>query len=359
MLLTIGKYVCSSVIEGRANCIFLFIKVLFICPLLTARPAMIQTPNVSIAIIDDFHPLMMQQLEERGIAYHYAPEVKVSDVFDVIKESPIVAVRSKINFDKALISRLPNLKCIARGGAGMDNIDEDFAKERGITLLNAPEGNRDAVAEHVIGLLLGLSKNIVKSAAEVRQLKWQREANRGWEIGGKTIGIIGFGNTGSTLAKKLSGFDCKVIAYDKFHPEFKSDYARAVGLEELLETSDVLSLHIPLTAMTREMVDAKLIERMKDQVVLINSSRGMIVSTKDVLQGIIGGKIKSFASDVLENEDFKTLDAKEEKLLSDLYASNQVIITPHIAGWSVESYEKIALVLVGKLIDFTTNLKII
>jgi D-3-phosphoglycerate dehydrogenase len=359
MLSSVSKCVFLKIVEGRANCIFLFIKVLFICSSLTARPPMSQNPPMQIAIIDDFHPVFTDILAGHGLSYTYQPEVRKNDVHELIKDASIVAVRSKIQFDRELISALPHLKCIARGGAGMDNIDEEFAMEKGITLLNAPEGNRDAVAEHVIGLLLSLSKNIYRSAGEVSRLVWQREANRGWEIREKTIGIIGFGNTGSTLAKKLQGFDCRVLAYDKLHPSFISSHAVSVGLEQLLAESDVVSLHVPLNASTLKMVDAGFIGRMKDGSVLINSSRGKIVDATAVLDGIKRGKLKGFATDVLENEDFSSLNEVEKKIIEELYASNQAIITPHIAGWSTESYHRIAVVLAGKLLDFTTKSKII
>jgi D-3-phosphoglycerate dehydrogenase len=349
------KYVFHQVIEGRANCIFLFLKVLFICPLLTARPTMINTPETRIAIIDDFHPVFMEQLSGSGLSVAYEPGITAADVRGFVKDAEIVAVRSKIRFDRELIASLPNLRCIARGGAGMDNIDEAFAAEKNITLLNAPEGNRDAVAEHVVGLLLGLSKHISRSSWEVRNLEWHREANRGWEIGGKTIGIIGFGNTGSSLAKKLSGFDCRVLAYDKYLGGFHSPYAQAVDLQTLMSEADVLSLHIPLNTSSRQMVDAAFIKGMKDGVVLVNSSRGEMVNTEAVLEALQAGKIKAFATDVLENEDFGKLTKKETNILSGLFESGRVIITPHIAGWSVESYEKIARVLAGKIIGFVRS----
>ena len=344
------------IVEGRANCIFLFIKVLFICSSLSARPPMHQSSSAYVAIIDDFHPIFLERLGQYGISYDYNPEITPAEVFEFIKDAVVVAVRSKVNFDAGLLGRLPHLKCLARGGAGMDNIDEEVAKTKGITLLNAPEGNRDAVAEHAIGLLLGLSKRITSAHIEVSRFVWRREANRGWEIGGKTVGIIGFGNTGSAFAKKLSGFGCRVIAYDKY-AGVNSPYAEAVDMGELIGQSDVLSMHVPLNQSTRGMVNADFISRMKDQSVLINTSRGAIVNTADVLSGITGGKIKGFATDVLENEDFGRLSENEKKIISDLCLSNQVIITPHVAGWSVESYERIATVLSEKIISFTTNIK--
>lgn len=318
---------------------------------------MTQLSEAQVVIIDDFHPVFLQQLSVAGINYQYLPGIIAKDVAEVAKHAETIAVRSKVHFDKQLIDALPDLRCIARGGAGMDNIDEAYALSKGITLLNAPEGNRDAVAEHTIGLLLGLSKNIFRSADQVRQFNWEREANRGWEIGGKTIGLMGFGNTGSSVAVRLSGFGCKVIAYDKYKDDIESAFANFVSYDELLENSDVLSLHVPLTAETNKMVDAGFISRLKNGVVLINTSRGKIVDTRAVLDGIKSGKVKSFATDVLENENLKAMSASEESLFTELTSNNQVIVTPHVAGWSNESYEKIAAVLAKKILDFTIKIK--
>lgn len=318
---------------------------------------MTQPSEAQVVIIDDFHPVFLQQLSHAGISYQYIPGILAGDVAEAAKHAQVVAVRSKIHFDKSLINALPNLKCIARGGAGMDNIDEAYALSKGIALLNAPEGNRDAVAEHTVGLLLGLSKKIVKSAEEVKHFKWEREENRGWEIGGKTIGLIGFGNTGSSVAVKLSGFGCKVIAYDKYKDEAESAFASFVSLEELLQHSDVLSLHVPLTAETHQMVDDGFISKMKNGAVLINTSRGKIVNTRAVLNGIKSGKIKSFATDVLENENLNAMSVSEKELFMGLTSNSQVIVTPHVGGWSNESYEKIATVLAKKILDFTIKIK--
>ncbi len=310
----------------------------------------------SVLVIDDFHPSFVKQLEDKGLQVNYRPEFNPQTELNLLNSAEIIAVRSKMNFTSAILSDLPNLKCIARGGAGMDNIDEAFALSKNIELLNAPEGNRDAVAEHCIGLLLNLSNKITQSFAEVKNGQWNREANRGWEIGGKTIGIIGFGNTGSSFAKKLSGFDARVVAYDKYK-SIESPFAEEIDLEEMLKTADVISLHVPLTAETKGMINAELITKMKDGVVLLNTSRGGICKLADVQFGIIGGKIKSFGTDVLENENLSAWTEEERRLVEALVSSNQVLITPHVAGWTFESYQKIADVLAHKIIEYTTKLK--
>lgn len=351
--------VLTKFIEGRANCFLLFIKVLFICSILSARPAMINPQTAQVIIIDDFHPIFLENLSKANISYSYQPEITKNQILESIYNYPIVAVRSKINFDKELIDALPNLKCIARGGAGMDNIDEAYATSKGIELLNAPEGNRDAVAEHTIGMLLSMSKKIVKSHNEVSNFEWKREDNRGWEIKGKTIGIVGFGNTGSAVAKKLSGFDCQVVTYDKYVQNISSPYVTQVSMDELLMNSDVISFHVPLTSETQGLLNGELIGKMKDGVVLLNTSRGKVANNHDVLNGINSGKIKSYACDVLENENFKNLSEEEKSLITNLTSGNQVIITPHVAGWSTESYYRISEVLSEKIKRFTIKPKFI
>jgi D-3-phosphoglycerate dehydrogenase len=336
-------------------CVFLFIKVLLFCFLLNARPAMNSNP-ASVLVIDDFHPSFVNQLEASGLHVNYRPDFDPKTELNLLNSAEIIAVRSKMNFTSTILSDLPNLKCIARGGAGMDNIDEAFAKSKDIVLLNAPEGNRDAVAEHCIGLLLNISNKISQSYAEVKNGQWNREANRGWEIGGKTIGIVGFGNTGSSFAKKLSGFDANVVAYDKYHA-VESPFAIEIELDEILKTADIISFHVPLTAETKGMINSELIGKMKDGVVLLNTSRGGICKLSDVQLGIIGGKIKSFGTDVLENENLNTWTEAERRLIDELIASNQVLITPHVAGWTFESYQKIADVLAHKIMEYTTKLK--
>ena len=348
-------FMFTKFIEGRVLCFFLFIKVLLFCSLLNARPAM-NSLSPTTLVIDDFHPGLIQTLSSEGIEAIYKPDFDLSKDHELLATAEILVLRSKLKLTAELMSTLPNLKCIARGGAGMDNIDVDYAEAQHITLLNAPEGNRDAVAEHAIGLMLAISNQIPQAFEEVKNKQWRREANRGWEIGGKTIGIIGFGNTGSALAKKLSGFDAQVIAYDKYK-KVDSPYATEVPLDQLLQTADIISFHVPLTQQTKGMIGTDLLSQMKDGVVLINTARGGICRLADVLLGIIGGKIKSYGTDVLENEKLSSWTVEDEQLFDDLLASNQVLITPHVAGWTHESYQKIAAVLAHKIIEYTMKVK--
>jgi D-3-phosphoglycerate dehydrogenase / 2-oxoglutarate reductase len=352
MLLKLNvKCVLISIMVGWARFVLYLLLVVLFCSGLNAHPIMINS-KVKISIIDDFHPLFVERLS----AYfdvEYIPEISQSEVVNSVSSSQIIAVRSKVRFDKLLIDQLPNLKCIARGGAGMDNIDTEYAEEQSIVLLNAPEGNRDAVAEHCLGLLLALSNNIVKSQREMLEFKFDREGNRGWEIGGKTIGIFGYGNTGCAFARKLMGFDCKIIAYDKFHQNNPFDYVKMVDFETILKESDIISFHIPLTKQTSQMINSDFINHCKQGVVMLNTSRGGIVNQEDLLSGINSGKIKQYGTDVLENENFEYLTSVEKEKIMLLMSNNQVIVTPHVAGWSGESYYKIADVLSEKIIKFS------
>jgi D-3-phosphoglycerate dehydrogenase / 2-oxoglutarate reductase len=355
LFLSILKCVFKSVIKGWAVFFVLIIlNLVLICSSLKAHPLMIQKTKISI--IDDFHSVFLQQLQP-FFEVDYQPTIDKKDLLSQVVNSEVIAVRSKVVFDETLLKLLPNLKCIARGGAGMDNIDEEYAQKNGIVLLNAPEGNRNAVAEHCIGLLIGLSKNIVKGHQDVIGFNWDREGNRGWEIKGKKIGIIGFGNTGSAFAHKLSSFDCEILVYDKFKNVESNSYLTNVDLETLKKESDVISLHVPLTKETNQMINNSFIEGLKQGVVLINTSRGNVVNQVSVLNWIKSGKIKQYATDVLENENLKSFTSSEIDLFESLLATNQVIITPHVAGWSHESYFNIADVLSKKLIDFSLSTK--
>ena len=312
--------------------------------------------NLKTIIIDDFHPVLLETLKANGVAYHYLPDISENEAIQALQHYDVAVVRSKVQFTAQLIDQLPQLKCIARGGAGMDNIDEAYARSKNIELLNAPEGNRDAVAEHAIGLMLALSNQIVKGNDEVKHMQWHREANRGFEIGNKTIGIIGFGNTGQALAKKLQGFGSGIISYDKYAPSQVSNVS-AVSLAELQSKADIISLHVPLTSETKWMVDANFLSQCKAGFTLINTSRGKVVKQSDVLVTLQNGQMQGFASDVLENENFETYTPNEKSAFEILASLSQVVLTPHVAGWTHESYFKIGVVIAHKLLEFTTNLK--
>ena len=253
-------------------------------------------------------------------------------------------VRSKVIVDRAFIDRVPSLRCIGRVGAGMETIDVDYAESRGIRCLNSPEGNRDAVGEHAVGLLLALLDNIARADAEVRQGLWQREANRGYELGPLTVGIIGYGNMGQSFAKRLGGFGCRVVVYDK--------YKEIGSLEEVQRDADVVSFHVPLTDETHHYLDAAFIENMAKPFFVVNTARGAVVDTEALVQGLQSGKVRGAALDVLEYENMQADGLGDvAPAMRYLMESSRTVLTPHVAGWTVESKYKLAAVLADKIID--------
>lgn len=302
-----------------------------------------------ILIIDDLHPAFAEKATALGFEVDDKPLITRAETLAVIKDYVGIAVRTKFRIDKELFDAAPNLKFVARAGAGLDNIDEAIAKERNVQLINAPEGNRDAVGEHAIGLLLALMNNFRNADTEIRNGIWDREGNRGYELKGKTVGIIGYGFMGQQMARKLAGFEVNVIAYDKYKTGFGSEYAREVSMEEIVKHSDVLSLHIPLTKETKQMVDDEYFFHFKKPIFFINTARGEIVNTSAVLKNIKNGKILGAGLDVLEAEKFPILG--EQSWFEDLKTSGKVILTPHVGGWTFDSYRKISEVLGEKLAE--------
>lgn len=300
-----------------------------------------------ILIIDELHPVFKERAITMGFEVDDRPQITRSETLAIIKDYVGIAVRTKFRIDQELLAVASNLKFVARAGAGLDNIDVDEAKVRGIQLINAPEGNCDAVGEHSIGLLLALMNNFRQADQEVRNGIWNREANRGYELKGKTIGIIGYGFMGQSFAKKMVGFEVDVIAYDKYKTGFSDAFAREVSMEEVVKHSDVLSLHIPLTRETRQMVDAEYLHHFKKPIFLINTARGEIVNTTAVLAQLQSGKILGAGLDVLETEKFPAL--AEQAWFEQLKQAGKVILTPHVAGWTFDSYRKISEVLANKL----------
>lgn len=300
-----------------------------------------------ILIIDELHPVFKERAITMGFEVDDRPQITRSETLAIIKDYVGIAVRTKFRIDQELLAVASNLKFVARAGAGLDNIDVDEAKVRGIQLINAPEGNCDAVGEHSIGLLLALMNNFRQADQEVRNGIWNREANRGYELKGKTIGIIGYGFMGQSFAKKMAGFEVDVIAYDKYKTGFSDAFAREVSMEEVVKHSDVLSLHIPLTRETRQMVDAEYLHHFKKPIFLINTARGEIVNTTAVLAQLQSGKILGAGLDVLETEKFPAL--AEQAWFEQLKQAGKVILTPHVAGWTFDSYRKISEVLANKL----------
>ena len=258
-----------------------------------------------------------------------------------------IAVRTKFRIDQELLDAAPQLRFVARAGAGLDNIDVKYAAQQNISLINAPEGNCDAVGEHAVGMLLALMNNFRKADAEIRNGIWDREGNRGYELKGKTVGIIGYGFMGQSFARKLSGFEVNVIAYDKYKTGYSDAYAQEVSMEEIVRRCDVLSFHIPLTAETRQMVDEEYLFHFRKPIFLLNTARGEILNTKALLAAVKDQKILGAGLDVLEVEKFPAL--AEQDWYKDLSDCNQVILTPHVGGWTFDSYRKISEVLAEKL----------
>jgi D-3-phosphoglycerate dehydrogenase len=303
--------------------------------------------NKKILIVDDLHPAFKIAAEEMGYEVDDRPLIKKEEVIEILKNYHGLAIRTKFKVDKQIIDAAPNLKFVARAGAGMDNIDVAYADEKNIQLINAPEGNRDAVGEHCVGLLLSLMNNFRKADIEIRNGVWDREGNRGYELMGKTVGIIGYGNNGSAFARKLKGFDVKVLAYDKYKTRFTDDFATEASMEEIVKYSDVVSLHIPLTRETKQMVDGEYFRHFRRPFFFLNAARGEIVNTQSVLDAIKEGKILGAGLDVLETEKFPAL--AEAKFYKNLIDNEKVILTPHIGGWTFDSYRKISEVLADKL----------
>ena len=294
-------------------------------------------------------------LEDAGFSCDVFTEKTRKEILEIIDDYIGVIIRSRIRIDKELLDKATNLKFIGRVGAGMDSIDVEYAESKDVFCVNSPEGNRDAVGEHAIGMLLALMNNIIIADTQVRQGLWKREENRGNEIKGKTIGIIGYGNMGSAFARKLYGFETNVIAYDKYKFNYSNEFVKEISLNELFEHADIISFHVPLTTETKYMFNESFIGKFKKNIWLINTSRGQVVNTDSLVIGLKSGKIKGAALDVIEYEEtsFEKLNSKE---LPDawqfLINSDKVILSPHIAGWTHESKIKLAEMLGEKIIDF-------
>ena len=306
---------------------------------------------MKILQLDQNHPLISERLSAKGFVIDEDYTSSYDEVCKKLKDYEGIIIRSRIPINRAFIEAGKNLKFIARVGAGMENIDAAAANEFNISLINAPEGNRDALAEHVIGMLLMLMHRFNICCDEVKCGVWKREENRGDELMGKTVGLIGYGNMGKATAKRFSGFGCKVIFHDII--EGLSDgFAKQVTLDELKQQSDIISLHVPLTDKTLYFIDENFISEIKKDFYLINTARGKNIKTKDLVGAIKSGKIKGAALDVLEYEktSFENLESESEDL-KFLLSSEKAIVTPHIAGWTHQSKEKLAQVIVDKILN--------
>ncbi len=302
--------------------------------------------------LDSNHPLMLEQLAEMGYTNVEDYTSSKETIEDSIHEYEGIILRSRFKIDASFLEKATRLKFIGRVGAGLENIDCDFAATKGIVLVAAPEGNQTAVGEHALGMLLTLFNKLNLVDQEVRQGVWIREGNRGIEIEGKTVGIIGYGHMGNAFAKRLQGFDCEVIFYDiKDHLE--NQYAKQVSLATLQERADILSLHVPQTPETIHFINAAFIQQMEKPFWLINTARGKAVNTADLVHALESGKVRGAALDVLEYEksSFENMFAEENlpQPLQYLIQSKQVLLSPHIAGWTIESKEKLAQTIIDKI----------
>jgi D-3-phosphoglycerate dehydrogenase len=295
------------------------------------------------------HESLFSMLEEIGWEADYKPSITRDEIRTKHHGYDGLIVRSKVTVDRDLLGEHPTVKFIGRAGAGLDNLDLDYLKEKGIAVLHASEGNRDAVGEYSIGVLLSLLRNIPKADREVRQLTWDREGNRGEEIMGKTVGIIGYGNMGQSFARRLSGFGCNVLAFDKYKTGFSDAFCKEVDMETIFRETDILSLHIPLTPETRRLVNEEYITRFRKPFVLVNTARGEVVSLTDLAKALNEKKIRGAALDVLENEKINNLTPQQQQAFNSLKERLNVIFTPHIAGWTFESHVKINVALVSKI----------
>jgi D-3-phosphoglycerate dehydrogenase len=302
-----------------------------------------------ILIIDRMHESITPMLQEIGYSVDYRPSIRREEIMQILPEYTGILVRSKTPIDAELLRQADQLRFVGRAGAGIDQLDVEELDRRNIAILNAPEGNRDALGEHALGMLLCLANNINTGDLRVRQRVWDREGHRGFEVKGKTVALIGFGQMGSAFAEKLSGLACRVIAYDKYKTNFATDKVEQVSMEDVFEQADIVSFHVPLTTETRTMVNQAYLERFKKPIVLLNTSRGEVVSLSDLLQTIESGKVKAAALDVLENEKLDTLTPAQKEIFDRLILSDKVLLTPHVGGWTFESYERINAVLVEKI----------
>ena len=303
---------------------------------------------MKILFIDTVHPLLKQELEKENHICDTAYNKSKTEIQQIISNYQGIIIRSRFKIDKEFIDCGSNLKFIARAGSGLENIDVDYAENKNIHCYNAAEGNRQAVAEHALGMLLSLFNNLNNADQEVREGKWEREKNRGIELAGKTVGIIGYGNNGSAFAEVLKGFNVKILAYDKY----LTNYPQESSMETINKEANIISLHVPLTDETTYLVDDNFINRSAKNFYLINTARGKCVNTKHLVKALANGKIKGACLDVLEYEKTSFENLSKDGLTSDMqYLMNaqNTILSPHVAGWTAESNVKIAEVLLEKI----------
>ena len=305
-----------------------------------------------VLITDDCHPLLTEGLTRLGFVCDFFPDITLEETRRIIPGYEGLIINSKIIVDRSFLDAATALRFVGRLGSGMEIVDRPYAASLGIAVVSSPEGNRNAVAEQALGMLLTLANNLLHADREVRRNVWRREERRGWELRGKTLGIIGFGHTGSQFARKMAGMEMTVLAYDKYKP---AGYAAAMPWVEestqaaIQERSDIISLHLPLTPETKHLVDGPFIDGCKRGVVLINTARGACIKTADVVAALEDGRIGGACLDVFENEKPATFSEAEKHLYDRLHRLENVVLTPHIAGWTRESKRLLAEVLLDRI----------
>jgi len=302
-----------------------------------------------VIITAKVHASFTEALQKKGYTVLYLPQVSYNELLEIIERAEGIIVTTRITIDKQVLDKAAKLKWIGRMGSGMELIDVAYAKTKGITCVSSPEGNRNSVAEHALGMLLNLLHRISSSFEEIKEGKWIREENRGIELTNKTVAIIGYGNTGSSFARLLSSFNVTVLAYDKYKFDFGGNYIKEANMEQICRYADIVSFHLPLTDETRYMANEAFFSALQQKPYIINTSRGAIVKTPALIHALRQNIIAGAALDVLENEKMDSFSPKEKEEMNFLTCQPNVLLTPHIAGYSAEAFYKMGTVIIEKL----------